>query len=145
MEASNRRMMELSPEECRDLLGAHRIGRIAIVDPSGRLDVLPVNYTAHEDVVLFRTHGGLTLHAVLAGPLTFEVDDFDWSHHTGWSVLIHGSATVLRRSPGDDDSPDDGEPWAPGEHPLVVRIEPESVTGRRIVLLQEQLDPRGYL
>jgi nitroimidazol reductase NimA-like FMN-containing flavoprotein (pyridoxamine 5'-phosphate oxidase superfamily) len=143
--ADDRRMVELDEAECRELLGTQAIGRIAVVSLAGPIDVLPVNYVVHDGAILFRTHPSLTLHQVLGGPVTFEVDDVDWAHHTGWSVLVHGSATMARPVPDDDDPFDGGEPWAPGSHPLVVRIDPREMHGRRIELVQEQLDPRGYL
>jgi hypothetical protein len=36
-------------------------------------------------------------------------------------------------------------PWAPGNRELLVRLVPESISGRRIELVSAVADPRGYL
>jgi hypothetical protein len=64
--------------------------------------------------------------------VAFEADELDDLMQSGWSVLVTGRAEHV-------EDPEDvaeifrrmGEPWAPGSRPMVVRIRPAEVTGRR--------------
>lgn len=125
----------LDRDECLGLLGNAVIGRLGL--SSGALPVvLPVNFLLDDERVLVRTSPGTKLDRALAGAVVaFEVDDFDASRHSGWSVLVTGVATVV-------DSPDELARierlplarWAPGRDERVIAISTELVTGRRIVL-----------
>jgi hypothetical protein len=48
---------ELSAEECLKLISPDGVGRIGFTTPSGPV-VLPVNYTMHQEAILFRTAFG---------------------------------------------------------------------------------------
>ncbi len=102
----------------------------------GVIEVLPVNFAMDGDVVVFATAVGTKLWWVERGAVTFEVDGTDGATHTGWSVVIHGTAHVV--SPIEPPSVLDRismlpvRSWADGERPHYVRIEPHSMTGRRI-------------
>jgi hypothetical protein len=66
--------------------------------------------------------------------VAFEVDEIDAVAHSGWSVVVTGSATVvtdpeeharlIRTGPSS---------WAPSPEEVFIRIEPELVTGRELV------------
>lgn len=66
--------------------------------------------------------------------VAFEVDEVDAVAHSGWSVVVTGSATVVT-------DPDEHQrllrtgprSWAPSPEEVFVSIEPELVTGREIV------------
>lgn len=126
------RLRELSEPECKELLRAQRIGRVAWCDADGPT-MLPVNYRSDGDQVVFRT----SPHTALArdfspGPAAFEVDAFDDFTQSGWSVLVRGRAELLERDslPPDDQRP---EPWAEGTRNVYVRIAADRVTGRRVM------------
>ena len=111
------------------------VGRLVVVD-GGRPLVFPVNYALDGEAPVFRTASGTKLWASTHSPVAFEVDHVDAETKTGWSVVVHGIAqevTAFDRS--DLQYRVAGlpvEPWAPGDKPSFVRIEPRLITGRRI-------------
>lgn len=122
----------LEPVECMRLLSQTRLGRVGFTSSAGP-QVLPVNHTVLDGSIVFRTE----LYTSLAdgtrdSTVAFEADELDDRMSSGWSVLVVGHAQhvedvtdmqdVFRRM---------GQPWAPGARPLVARIVPAEVTGRR--------------
>jgi nitroimidazol reductase NimA-like FMN-containing flavoprotein (pyridoxamine 5'-phosphate oxidase superfamily) len=88
---------------------------------------------------VFRTDVGTKLEGIGPGSLVaFEVDEHDAQSHTGWSVVVSGTA----RDVTDTEDPDTLErlrldPWPPGPKARYVRLEPERIEGRRIVRLTD--------
>lgn len=126
---------ELSPQECRDLVSTHGVGRLAVPSPSGPL-ILPVNYSVVEGVIAFRTHPGTALAQAMGCEVAFEVDHIDAALSQGWSVLVRGPASAVM-------DPDCvqllkeraySEPWAGGQRDMWIRINPLTITGRRIAV-----------
>jgi uncharacterized protein len=126
----------LDRRECETLLRTQRVGRVGVCTP-GPL-VVPVVYALLDDDVVFRTAPGEKLiAAALNRTVAFEVDDYDLSARTGWSVLVVGTAEEIR-------APEelrrvrslDLEPWAGEVRDRYVRVRAEEVTGRRV-------DPAG--
>ncbi len=117
----------LSPQECRQLLARHELGRVAWATTDG-IVVLPVSYRLVEDRIVFRTATG----ALLAGlavpqPVAFEIDDLDSETQTGWSVLAQGIS-----GSGEPGEAAETRPWAPGDRPVTVVIQPSAYSGRVI-------------
>jgi len=124
----------LSEADCRSLLASGSIGRVGVT--VGALPViLPVNYAYVDGGIVFRTAEGTKLRAAVdRAVIAFEVDHYDEDLRDGWSVLAVGRAVEV-----------DGEgereayralglaPWADGTRTHYVRMEPEMLTGRRIV------------
>ncbi|ARF59221.1 DUF1918 domain-containing protein [Streptomyces gilvosporeus] len=131
--ADHPELRELSPDECRDRLGTHGVGRVAISTPDG-LMVVPVNYEVVDRAIAYRTAPGAVPAAAVGTEVAFEVDHVDEALSQGWSVLVHGPARAvtdvdaMRRLAECAHS----KPWAGGERPLWVLIEPGRLTGRRI-------------
>jgi nitroimidazol reductase NimA-like FMN-containing flavoprotein (pyridoxamine 5'-phosphate oxidase superfamily) len=126
---------EISPEECRKLLSENRVGRLAVV-VGGRPLIFPVNYVFDEDRVVFRTDEGLKLHHVPLRRVAFEIDGYDESAGTGWSVVVQGSTYEITRaidSRSEELRRLPVQPFAPGEKPHWIEIQADTVTGRRIV------------
>ncbi|MFJ8636284.1 helix-turn-helix domain-containing protein [Streptomyces sp. NPDC093568] len=124
---------ELSPGECRFLLGTHGVGRIAAPTVSGPV-VVPVNYSVVDGAIVFRTAAGATPARAAGHYVAFEVDRIDDAFSRGWSVLVRGPARAVTE-PGEARrlaAMSHGGPWAGGERDLWVRVEPRTVTGRRI-------------
>lgn len=126
----------LSHEECLHLLRSHpqRIGRVGIADDGRRPVILPVNYAMDEDAVVFRTGGGTKLAAAVRGAfVAFEVDDVDVAWQEGWSVLLRGQAQEVT-DPAEvarlEGLP--LHPWAGGDRERYIRIQPDTITGRRL-------------
>ncbi|GGX76966.1 hypothetical protein GCM10010515_51230 [Streptomyces fructofermentans] len=68
--------------------------------------------------------------------MAFEADRIDDAFSSGWSVLVRGQARIvtdpeqIRRLDAEAFS----APWAGGRRDLWVRVEPRTVTGRRIAV-----------
>jgi len=126
--------VELTVAECRELLAAEVVGRVAMATPVGPR-IVPVNYAVHEDSIVFRTapYSELSTYGWNV-ELAFEIDHVDQEHQVGWSVVAAGRAHVveeaeevqeIRRSWGP-------RPWAPGLRNLYVRLAWRELTGRRL-------------
>ena len=126
----------LDLDECLAKLVAVPVGRLAF-HLDGELTILPVVHTVDGVDVCFRTTGDSKIQAAVdRDPVAFEVDQFDASTRTGWSVVVQGTALVV------DDESDVRRldqvaraPWVP-PHPgpsTWVRVRTQSITGRALV------------
>jgi DNA/RNA endonuclease YhcR with UshA esterase domain len=121
-------------DECLNLLEARGIGRVG-ASTRCRPVVYPVNYTVQDGTILFRTREGGDLdHATDDAIVAFEIDSADFTYHEGWSVLVVGRSSHV----GGTDVLDVYEaaqrllPWAGAERSVIVCIELDEVSGRRI-------------
>ncbi len=121
-------------DDCLKLLRARGVGRLGIV-VAGQPLILPVNYSVLDETILFGSAPGSKLTAGPRSPACFQIDDFDESSCSGWSVMVMGrleevdeldsahlrrTGTVGLRS------------WAPGERDHWMRLFPRQITGRRV-------------
>lgn len=110
------------------------VGRLAVV-VDGAPDIFPVNHQVDHGSVVFRTAAGTKLAAAVGHEVAFEVDGYDPSTRTAWSVVVKGEAQRISRL---YDVLDAVElpifPWHGGAKPYFVRIEPDLVTGRRFTV-----------
>lgn len=121
-------------DECLELLAADEIGRLAIID-FGRPLIFPVNYALDGDVIVVRTAPGTKLEQGPRAPACFEIDGFDRSDHTGWSVVVTGRLEELTRYSAAAFARAGSlsiHPWAGGDKDHLMRLTPGSITGRRI-------------
>jgi nitroimidazol reductase NimA-like FMN-containing flavoprotein (pyridoxamine 5'-phosphate oxidase superfamily) len=83
---------ELSPGECRALLSAGGIGRVAL--SVGALPaIFPVHYHLYDDqIVLDPTIAPAQAWSFTDAVIAFEVDALDAAGDMGWSVLVVGRA-----------------------------------------------------
>ena len=121
----------LEVPECWALLREQPVGRLAVLH-DGRPDIFPVNFVVDHGSVVFRTGSG-TLFATTAGHwVAFEVDGYAVQDATAWSVVLRGRAREVHDV---DDILDVLTlpllPWHAGPKPRLVRIEPDSISGRR--------------
>lgn len=126
-------LMEMDAAECERLLRAGVYGRLVLV-AQGRIEVVPVNYTTHDDAVWVRTAPGSLLDRYADGaPLVLEVDHVDHPRSRGWSVLARGhgervpdaARTVAERRLH-------GPPrWVRRDDEVWVQLRWEELTGRR--------------
>jgi nitroimidazol reductase NimA-like FMN-containing flavoprotein (pyridoxamine 5'-phosphate oxidase superfamily) len=139
---SDRKIEHLDQDECLRLISPGGVGRIGFQSRYGPV-ILPVNYKLHDGVVVFRTaeHNSLDedLQTGIAGgefKVAFEIDEFDLTARSGWSVLVRGSAHRVR--PGSERESAEAvgvEPWPGGDRELFMSITPTTpghVTGRRL-------------
>lgn len=124
----------LSLAQCLALLRSRPIGRLSYID-AGEPTVVPVNYLVDGSNVVMRSLSGAKLDAAIVGaPVAFQIDDYDESRGTGWSVLVKGTADLLddiddiRRLSADLDS------WAVADPSTAtwIRIVSADVAGRRV-------------
>jgi nitroimidazol reductase NimA-like FMN-containing flavoprotein (pyridoxamine 5'-phosphate oxidase superfamily) len=122
----------LEAAECIRLLSDTRLGRVGFTSAAGP-QVLPVNHTVLDGSIVFRTDLYSSLaDATRGGTVAFEADELDDRMRSGWSVLVVGEAEhVENLDEMEDVFRRMGQPWAPGSRPLVARIVPTQVTGRR--------------
>lgn len=85
----------MTADECRRLLAASDIGRVAI--SAGALPVvLPVQYTLRGDQLLLRTPGHHEVSDGIDGQVVgFEADRIDLDHGVGWCVSVTGTVHVV--------------------------------------------------
>ena len=125
---------ELAREECLRLLQEESyVGRVAFI-AGGRPMVLPVNYLARGDGIVFCTGEGTKLSALRDGAhVAFEIDASRPLYGTGWSVVARGTARevtdhaeldLLRRGPLVSWASPSPEHW--------IRIDIEEISGRRL-------------
>ena len=121
--------LEVIPyDDCVRLLDEGQVGRLGGVW-DGQPQIVPLNYRWDGSGVLCRLDPGLSLRALRDGTVVFEIDGFDTTARTGWSVIVRGRASEAEALPADVAEP---VPWAPGVRDHRIRIEADSVSGRRI-------------
>jgi len=134
------RTRTLTPDQCTALLEAVPVGRLGVV-VGGRPEIYPVNHVLHEGGILFRTGSGTKLDSAIGQVVAFEVDGYDTLTQTAWSVLVTGVAEEvsrfhelldLMRLPVF--------PWEPGAKPHLIRIRPETITGREFAAVDMYAD-----
>ena len=124
---------EIGRDEAVELIETQQIGRL-IFTRRALPAAAPVNYIARQGAVWFWTASnaslGQALHHAVVG---FEVDHFDESARTGWSVLVLGIAELITDEKQIERARASGpRPWAPGRMEHLIRIPLAEVTGRRI-------------
>src|SRR5437899_746207 len=102
---------ELALGECLELLASSSVGRVAVGIPGEAPLVVPVNYVVDGDVVVFRSDPGTKVNALREGPVSFELDQVDPTHRSGWSVLVQGVAYEATEA---EIREVDLESWVPG-------------------------------
>ncbi len=126
--------VELTVEECLELLNGNVVGRVAMCTPLGPR-IVPLNYAMYEDAIVFRT----TPYSELGTygwnvDLAFEIDFLDYEKHQGWSVVAIGRGELVE---DPDELHDiragwDPTPWAGGQRHLYIKLRWRDLTGRRI-------------
>ncbi|BFV55394.1 pyridoxamine 5'-phosphate oxidase family protein [Kitasatospora sp. CMC57] len=126
-------LVRLTTRECWDRVGGRGVGRIALPTEPGPT-VLPVNYAVDAGSIVYRTDPDGAAAPAPGSAVSFQVDHIDDHLSTGWSVLIIGTAEHIDSSEAIQrlETEHQMEPWAGGSRPLWVRIQPDTVSGRRI-------------
>jgi nitroimidazol reductase NimA-like FMN-containing flavoprotein (pyridoxamine 5'-phosphate oxidase superfamily) len=117
--------------DCWALLEAAEIARVGWLGPDG-VALVPVDYAVDGGALWFRTDRGTRLARECDGAdLVVEVDRIEPDGRGAWSVVVGGTATLVDAL----DVPDalvEMRVWPGGSHSPFVRVEPESVSGRRL-------------
>lgn len=121
-------------DQCLALLAGDEVGRLAVVD--GRTPaIFPVNYILDGNDIVLRTDPGTKLDTGPRSRACFEIDRFDRSTRTGWSVVATGRLEEVteydtRTWRRVHELP--VNPWAGGQKDHWMRLVCERVTGRRV-------------
>lgn len=124
----------LTPDECRDYLALTRIGRLALVGPD-RLELLVINAVSDGGTVLLRTEPETVLATMVAGgpvAVAFETDHLDELLQSGWSVTVHGTASIASDAQREALQGVLPHAWAPGDRDVLIAIEVETLGGRKV-------------
>lgn len=124
----------MTDAECVKHLRSEELGRIALVDRSGRPLIFPVNYFFDEGVIAFRTGPGTKLDLAPGTHAAFEVDGWDREAGVGWSVVARGIAHDFTHARGALDARIHYwpvQPAAPGSRHNWIAIVVTEITGRR--------------
>lgn len=129
-------LLELSREECLQLLAEHRFGRLAVNIGKGPPVVRPVNYVFDSRLqsIVFKTAAGSKFYALLGSTeAVFEIDGIDETDRIGWSVLMQGITEEITQVAEIRRLEELGlETWAPGYKSHWFHIRAWTVSGRRI-------------
>ena len=126
-------LIELTDEECWELLHATTTGRVAVTVGTTP-DIFPVNYRLRDGEIVIRTEAGTKLAAGTMMPaIAFEIDDIDETQRRGWSVVVKGTGRephTLEEIVALDEL--GLEPWVDAPKSRWLVITPSSVTGRQV-------------
>lgn len=143
MEISSQRAQQadIDASGCLVLLGTQQVGRLVFDAPDAQ--IRPLNYVLEGGDIVMRVDHPLEL----PERVVFEVDQIDAVDRQGWSVIVHGVATVAPLDDRDSDIVDRLSPWADGSMLWTVRIRIEQMSGRwvRAGRTYVTFDDRGYV
>jgi hypothetical protein len=143
-----RHMVALDPEACLELLGSVPLGRI-VFTKDALPAVRPVNHLFVDGAIVIRAHDGAALAAVAkdanvpGAVVAFETDLIDPDTHLGWSVVATGYARLVTDPAQLLRFEALLQPWVDAPMTTMVRIEPELVTGFRLVAGPASAVPDG--
>jgi nitroimidazol reductase NimA-like FMN-containing flavoprotein (pyridoxamine 5'-phosphate oxidase superfamily) len=135
-----RQPIELTDGECWQLLASVSVGRVVFTQRAMPA-IRPVNHVVDGRTIIIRTHLGAAIAArasdARSGPrgsvVCYEADELDPARRTGWSVIATGMARLVTDPAAADRYTGAVEPWIAGDLNQVVAIEPEFVSGIRLV------------
>jgi len=131
-----RQALELTEAECWKLLGSVSLGRIVFTHRAMPA-IRPVNHLVDDRKIIVRSHLGAAIVSRTADAegsvVCYEVDDLDPVRHTGWSVIATGMARLVHEPAAIERYAELLEPWIAGQMDHVISIEPEFVSGIRLV------------
>lgn len=126
-----RRLVELSRQESLRRLAGVPFGRIVFTQHALPA-IRPINHIVDNGAIIIRTHLGAAVLTATGMVVAYEADDIDLQEQVGWSVVITGLATRVKK-------PDDVtryerllRPWVDGERNEIIRIQPQLVAGYRL-------------
>ena len=125
----------LTAAQCWKLLSETSVGRLALT-VDGRPDVFPVNYQVDGESLIFRTGNGTKVDGIRADArVAVEADAVSAEFGIAWSVVIKGRAEMRAAATSELNATVDGLfPWQGVGKEHLIRIVPETVTGRRFTL-----------
>lgn len=122
-------ILRLEEEQSWNLLENTQHGRI-VLTAAGETDIFPINFRAHNGVLLLRTAPGTKLAELTINEnVVFEADGI--LSDEAWSVVVKGKARVLTNSQEIADAEAlNLKTWVPTLKDFYVEIKPIHVSGR---------------
>ena len=127
-------LIDLPRHQSESLLRSGTAGRVALCTPDGPY-VAPINYSVVDESVVIRTSEDSYLATHAHGAiLAFEVDQFDYENHRGWSVVARGTAHRINDLRELEHVMAMWEPrtWVDGPRPVFLRFAWQDLTGKRL-------------
>ena len=121
----------LSAKECWEFLGTQAVGRLAFTEHA-LPRILPVNYSLADRHVMIRVSAERLARWLDRQVVAFEVDEVDSLWHSGWSVVVIGTASRLTDPHDLTRTLHLPQSWAGPDHQAVVRITVGDIQGRRL-------------
>ncbi len=123
-------VVTLDATESWDLLAGSELGRLA-VSVGDQPEIFPINYLAHDGVVLFRTAQGSKLVSLTINRnVALETDGY--TDNDAWSVIVKGTARALQHEVDIEIAKKlPLHSWIPTIKYVFVEITPEQISGRR--------------
>lgn len=126
-------ILVLDDEQSWKLLDNTQHGRL-VLNAAGETDVFPINYRAHDGVLLLRTAPGTKLAELTINEnVVFQADGI--TDDEAWSVVVKGTARVLEHS--SDIAAAEAlnlKTWIPTLKDFYVEIKPSRISGRHFNL-----------
>ncbi|MED7949516.1 pyridoxamine 5'-phosphate oxidase family protein [Streptomyces sp. BE20] len=125
----------LTEAACLRLLSTVPVGRVVYTEHALPA-VLPVSFDVTPDgrLLLAVRRGSATARCLDGTVVAFQADRLDPVTRTGWSVLVHGRADLVREPEQVRRALRSGlRPWVGDSDPLFVSLVPELVSGRRLL------------
>lgn len=146
-------LIDLPRHQAESLLRSGTAGRVALCTLDGPY-VVPVNYAVVDESVVIRTTEDSFLATHAHGAiLAFEVDQFDYLNHRGWSVVARGIAHRINDLRELEHVLAMWEPrtWADGPRTAFIKFPWQDLTGKRLgsgwsiekELLVNRVQPHG--
>lgn len=130
MELDTDRFTVLHEDDCRKLLRAAPVGRLAFTDQA-LPTIQPVNFVLDGDDIVIACAPGSKLAAAARGAVVgFEADDFETNGRLLWSVTVVGRAQAVHEPA--ERARLSGLPlvtWAPGPREHFIRIRGYHISG----------------
>jgi uncharacterized protein len=122
-------ILVLDEEQSWKLLENTQHGRL-VLTAAGETDMFPINYRAHDGVLLLRTAPGTKLAELTINEnVLFEADGI--TSEEAWSVVVKGTARVLTLSQEIADAEAlNLKSWVPTFKDFYVEITPSRISGR---------------
>ncbi|QBS45357.1 pyridoxamine 5'-phosphate oxidase family protein [Nocardia sp. CS682] len=137
-----RDVVALDRAEALRLLASTPLGRV-VFTRNALPAIRPVNHLVDDGFIVVRTRLGAQFTGAVRGNspvvVTYAADDIDPVRRTGWSVSVTGLARTVTTPELVARYEQLLHPWVDGVMDSVISIEPEMVTGIRLV---EKRKPR---
>ncbi|MEU6998161.1 pyridoxamine 5'-phosphate oxidase family protein [Nonomuraea sp. NPDC046570] len=131
-----RQINELSREQALELLGTVSLGRV-VFTRNALPAIRPVNHIVDGEAIIIRSHLGAAIVSHSDGPrgavVAYEADNLDPDAHLGWSVIVTGTAHIIREPAAIARYERLLRPWVAREMDYVISIHADMITGIELI------------